>query len=295
MKKPRHGGVTLITGATSGIGRAIALELAARGCHVYGTGRRAMADEPRKGEGFVRYIAMDVTDEASVKAALESVLSAEGRLDVLINCAGNGIAGAVEETGSAEVQGQFDVNFFGAARVARLALPVFRAQQSGVLINVSSVGADFALPFQSCYSASKAALNAWTDALRMEVRPFGVQVAYVCPGDTKTGFTGARAYSDGTKTSAYKSALGKAIYAMKRDELNGGEPEAIAKAVARLLNRGRLPHKVTTGFGYKCIMLAKRLLPYALVEALLRFLYLRKEPDAKIWSFEKDVLGNAGQ
>ncbi len=290
MKIPRHGGVTLITGATSGIGSAIALELAARGCHVYGTGRRALPDEPREGEGFVRYITMDVTDEESVKAALDSVFDAEGRLDVLINCAGNGIAGAVEETDAAETQFQFDVNFFGAARVARMALPVFRRQRSGVILNVSSVGADFALPFQSYYSASKAALNAWTDALRLEARPFGIQVALVCPGDTKTGFTGSRAYSAKTKTSVYKAALGKAIYAMKRDELSGGDPEAIAKAVARLLNRSHLPHRVTTGFGYKCIMLAKRLLPYVLVEALLRFLYLRSEPDESVWSFEKDVL-----
>ncbi len=290
MNKPRHGGVTLITGATSGIGRAIALELAARGCHVYGTGRRAMEND-RLANGFVCYIAMDVTDEESVNTALESVINAEGRLDVLINCAGNGIAGAVEETNSAEAQFQFDVNFFGAARAARLALPIFRKQGSGVILNISSVGADFALPFQSYYSASKAALNAWTDALRMEARPFGIHVALVCPGDTKTGFTGARAYSEGTKVSAYKGALGKAIYAMKRDELNGGEPEAIAKAVAALLNRKRLPHRITTGFGYKCIMLAKRLLPYALVEALLRFLYLRKKPDEQVWSYEKDVLG----
>ncbi len=290
MKKLRHGGVTFITGATSGIGRAIALELASNGCRVYGAGRRAMPDEPIAA-GFVRYIAMDVTDENSVKTALDSVISTEGRLDVLINCAGNGIAGAVEETDSTEAQFQFDVNFFGAARAARLALPIFRKQRSGVILNISSVGADFALPFQSYYSASKAALNAWTDALRMEMRPFGVQVALVCPGDTKTGFTGARAYSAGTKSSAYKAALGKAVYAMKRDELNGDEPEAIAKAVVRLLKRKRLPHRITTGFGYKCIMLAKRLLPYALVEALLRFLYLRKEPDESIWSFEKDVLG----
>lgn len=258
---------------------------------MYGAGRRELADGASVGDGFIRYLAMDVTDEDSVKAALGRVLEAEGRLDVLINCAGNGIAGAVEETDAAEALFQFDVNFFGAARVTRLALPVLRKQKSGVIINVSSVGADFALPFQGYYSASKAALNALTDSLRLETRPFGVQAALICPGDTKTGFIGARAYSAGTKASAYKAPLGKAIYAMKRDELGGSEPELIAKATARLLNKKRLPHKVTPGFGYKCVMLAKRLLPYALVEAILRFLYLRKAPDEKIWSFEKDVLG----
>lgn len=289
--KLRHGGTTLVTGATSGIGKAVAIELAERGYHVYGAGRRAMMDELSFGEGFVRFAALDVTDEEGVKAAIEGIVNEEGRLDVLINCAGNGIAGAVEETSEDEVLSQLNVNFFGAARVTRLALPYMREQKSGVIINVSSVGADFALPFQSYYGASKAALNALTDALRLEIAPFGIQASLVCPGDTKTEFTGARAYTRQSKKSEYKESLGKSICAMKRDELSGKEPYTVAKAIVRLLDRKRLPHRVTVGLSYKLAVFLRRFLPYTLIESALRRLYLTKASDSRIWSFERDVLG----
>lgn len=291
LRKFLHGKVVLITGATSGIGLATARELARNGYSVYGAGRSAAESEEKYADGFVRMLKADVTDEESVKAALEQVLRREKRIDILINCAGNGIAGSVEETDSDEALWQFDVNFFGAARAMRLALPVMREQGAGVIINISSVGGAFALPFQAYYSASKAALNILSDSLRLEMRAFGVQACSVCPGDTRTGFTSARKYSRRTRESNYIEALGKALGAMKRDELKGATGEKAARAIARLLSRRRLPHRLTVGLGYKALMLVKRLAPGALEEFILKLLYLRKAPDKSVWSFEADVLG----
>lgn len=183
---------------------------------MYGLSRRPCP------EAGIESICADVTDEAAVRNAIKTVVSREGRLDVLICNAGFGISGAVEFTAYADAKRQFDVNFFGTSNCIRAALPEMRRQGSGMIIVTSSVAGMLSIPFQAYYSASKAALNSLVLATANEVRPYGVRVAAIMPGDIKTGFTAAR-----TKSNAGSSdyaALSKSVATMERDEQNGMSP-----------------------------------------------------------------------
>ena len=177
--------VVLVTGASSGIGLACATHLAGRGYRVYGTSRRPGAGQA----GSLAMLAADVTDDGSVEQAVATVLDREGRLDIVVNNAGMGIAGPVENTSIEQAKWQLEVNFFGAFRVCRAALPAMRKQGSGYIVNIGSIGGLIAIPYQAMYSASKFALEGMSEALRMEVRPFGVRVVIIEPGDHKTGIT----------------------------------------------------------------------------------------------------------
>ena len=170
--------VIIVTGGTSGIGLNTARILAEKGCRVYEFSRRDTGVWPK-----VTHVQADVTDEAQVDAAVGMVLDREGRIDVVINNAGFGISGAIEFTETAEAQKQFDVNFFGMVRVNHAVLPVMRKQGYGRIINMSSVAAPIAIPFQAYYSASKAAVRTYTMALQSEVRPYGIEVCAIMPGD----------------------------------------------------------------------------------------------------------------
>ena len=178
--------VAIVTGGTSGIGRATALALQSDGWTVYELSRR--------GEGMadVRHIVADITKEETLSAAVAQVMAEEGRIDLVINNAGFGISGAIEFTTTEEARRLFDANFFGMVRMNRCVIPLMRAQGSGRIINLSSVAAPVPIPFQAYYSATKAAVNDYTMALANELRPFGVSVCAVQPGDIKTGFTAAR-------------------------------------------------------------------------------------------------------
>ena len=177
--------IVLITGASGGIGLAAAKLFFAKGDRVYGLSRRPCP------EAGIESICADVTDEAAVRNAIKTVVSREGRLDVLVCNAGFGISGAVEFTAYADAKGQFDVTFFGTSNCIRAALPEMRRQGSGMIIVTSSVAGMVSIPFQAYYSASKAALNSLVLATANEVRPYGVRVAAIMPGDIKTGFTAA--------------------------------------------------------------------------------------------------------
>ena len=178
--------VCVITGGTSGIGRCTAQAMLARGYTVYELSRRA------EGVAGMQHIVADVTKEETLAAAVAQILQREDHIDVLINNAGFGISGAVEFTGTEEAQRQLDVNFFGMVRMNRQVLPVMRKQGYGRIVNLSSVAGAIPIPFQTYYSASKAAINSYTMALANEVKPFGIQVCCVQPGDIRTGFTAAR-------------------------------------------------------------------------------------------------------
>ena len=178
--------VVIITGGSSGIGLCTAAALRDRGCKVYELSRR---DSEVEG---ITHLRCDITDEEQIKAAVAQVLDENGRIDILINNAGFGISGAVEFTETSDVQRLFDVNFFGMVRMNRAILPLMREQGHGRIVNLSSVAAPVPIPFQTYYSAGKAAVNSYTMALSNEVKPFGITVAAVMPGDIKTGFTAAR-------------------------------------------------------------------------------------------------------
>ena len=266
--------VVLITGASSGIGKTCAEYLLSRGYRVYGTSRRAppLPAEPAVG---LRMVAMDVTSEDSVRQTVDLVLAREGRIDVVVNNAGWGIAGSVEDTSIAEAQEQLDTNFFGVLRVCRAVLPTLRHQGAGYLINISSMGGLVSIPFQGLYSASKFAVEGMTESLRMELKPFGVQVALIEPGDFRTGFTAERRMAVAAAQGPYAAALQAAVAVMEKDEQGGATPEAIAWRLERIINtrQPKLRHLVGPLAQRFAVGLLKKLLPQRWFERMIASYY----------------------
>lgn len=271
--------IILITGASSGIGRAAAEALANLGCHVYGTSRNPQAGpeqdqmEGKAAPGFFRLIPLNVCDGESVKQAVEHILETEGRIDVLVNNAGYSLVGAIEETSPEEALQAMDTNFLGTFRMCRQVLPVMRRQGEGLIINVGSVMGIISLPFQSMYSASKYSLEALTEALRMEAGQDGVRAVVVEPGDTKTGMTDARQVAEQARQSSYGERFTRSIQKMARDEQNGPGPETVARVIVSLVKKKNPPIRVTVGFTYKVFVLIRRLLPARLCEYIIQQMY----------------------
>lgn len=266
--------VVLITGATSGIGQATAQMLAENGFTVYGTGRQAkheMVFADSNGGSLVM-LPLDVTDDDSAAACIKSVMDAEGRIDVLINNAGYGIAGAIEDTTVEEMQAQLATNLMGTHRMIRLVLPIMRAQRSGRIINLSSVAGFMAIPYQAFYSVSKYGIEGYTRALRSEVAQFGIKVTLVQPGDTKTGFTGQRKVVEATQKGAYSDKVKTSVARMAHDEQHGASPDVVAKIIMRVIKRKNPPVSATFGI-YKLIKGLQKILPEKLVAFALRKIY----------------------
>lgn len=220
----------LLTGASSGFGLEIANLLAQRGHRVFGTSRKPDGDR-----AAVRMLALDVTDEASCKACMEQVLAEAGQIDVLINNAGSGLTGAIEHCSEEEIRWQMETNFFGAVRMMQLGLAAMRPQKTGRLITIGSLAGHAALPYQGIYSASKHALEAINEALRMELRGSGIDATIVCPGDFQTGFTDARVFAAGARHPDHVQRMDTAVAIYERDERNGESPEKLAQLVAELV------------------------------------------------------------
>lgn len=275
----RYGNVVLVTGASSGIGKAIAEYLEGKGLRVYGTSRKAsfndeVALDSNGSGGFIKMIPLDVCNDESAKKAVNYVLQREGHIDILINNAGFGIAGSVEDTTAEEAYRQFNTNFFGVLRMCREVLPSMRSRGNGLIINISSVAGAIAIPFQSMYSASKYAIEAMTEAMRIEVKPFGIKVSMVEPGDTRTGFTEKRQFVAAAKNgSAYSSKFTKSVNTMIQSEINGPTPEKVVKAVARIISSTNPPVRITAGISYKLIIFLERLLPLRFINYVVGKLY----------------------
>ena len=268
MRNKGEGLVALVTGGTSGIGLAAAKALAEKGCVVFTLSRR-----PAEIPG-IRSLTADVTDEEAVKRAVASLLSETGRIDILVNCAGFGISGAVEFTELADAKKQFDVNFFGAVNVTKAALPSMRERKCGMIVNISSVAAPVAIPFQAYYSAAKAALNAWTAALANEIRPFGIRVTAVQPGDIRTGFTAAREKS-ALGDDVYGGRISRSVSKMERDEQNGMDPAKAGAYIASMALRKSPPSVSTIGFSYKAVCALEKILPASLFNRIVGELYAK--------------------
>lgn len=272
-----NGKVVFVTGASSGIGQALAYILMEKGCKVYGTSRSVTAEntiKPKQENGFIKIIPLDVRSEKSVKNAVDYILKREISIDIVINNAGFGIAGSVEDTSPEEALSQFDTNFFGVLRVLRAVLPGMRKQKSGLIINISSVAGLISVPYQSMYSASKYALEAMTETLRIEVKPFGIKVSMVEPGDTKTGFTAKRQFVSESKNSVYSVRFSKSIKTMEKDEQNGPLPnKAVVAAVLKIIYSKNPPIRITAGFSYKTLVFLKRILPARFVEYVVGKIY----------------------
>lgn len=281
LLKAHYGNVVLVTGASSGIGKAIAETLSGRGYRVYGTSRNTkpgiyneIISPSTDSNGFLRMIRLDVCSEDSIREAVQLVLKNEGTIDILINNAGFGIAGSVEDTTTEEAYKQFDTNFFGVHRMCRNVIPIMRNKKNGLIINISSVAGLISIPFQSMYSSSKYAVEALTEALRMELKPFGINVSMVEPGDTKTGFTDKRVYVAGaSENSAYRDKFHKSIDSMVKSELNGPGPNKIVQAVVKIINSKNPPVRITAGFSYKVIAFLKRILPARFVLYVVSKIY----------------------
>lgn len=260
--------VVLITGGSSGIGLATANAFQKEDFCVYTLSRKT-AETPSS-----MHLCADVTDETAVNNAIAAVLAREGRLDILVNCAGFGISGAVEFTSLADAKRQFDVNFFGMVNVCKAVLPQMRKQGGGRIVNVSSVAAPVAIPFQAFYSASKAAINAYTCALTNEVRPFGISVTAVQPGDIQTGFTAAR-----EKTvcgdDVYEGRISRSVARMEHDETHGMQPERVGQFICKVARKRRVKPLYTVGFSYRCVCLLCKLLPCGALNRIVGRLYAK--------------------
>lgn len=265
------GDVCFVTGGSSGIGLAVMRELVSRGFRVYGTSRKVPRGAVTRKESL-DYVYLDLSDEASISEALELVLSREGHIDLLVNNAGFGVSGAAEDMPFADAEKQMDVNFFGPLRVMRAVLPHMRGDRGGRIITIGSLAAEFPVPFQSIYSASKAALRALTAAMRAETAPFQIELSVVEPGDTRTGFTDARVKPDAS-SSVYGRTFIKSISKMEKDERRGASPEKVARTVAGLAVRRKMPPRKAVGFQSAALCFLDRLLPASFVNKMIGRMY----------------------
>ena len=253
--------VVLVTGASAGLGRATADRLHRSGWTVVGASRRATSP------GTWQSLTIDVDSDDDVARGVGEILEQHGRLDAVVAAAGWGLAGAIEATPIADAKAQLETNFWGVVRVVQASLPAMRRQGGGRIVLVSSIGGLIALPFQAFYSASKFALEGYGEALAYEVRPFGIEVTLVEPGNFRTEFTASRRRVPDTPDGAYAVAADKAIVLMERGETRGQSPDKAADAVERVLAARHPRRRVSVGkIGERVGIPAKRLLPHGLFE-----------------------------
>lgn len=262
--------VALITGASSGIGKAVAEALARRGFQVFAGVRRPEAADALIGADITP-LSLDVTSDEGVSAAIQTVLEQAGRIDVLVNNAGYGQYGSAEDVALAEAQRQFDVNVFGLMRVTRAVLPAMRRQGAGRIVMISSVAGRVSTPFGGWYSASKHAVEALSDALRLEAAPFGIQVTVVQPAAIKTGFDDVALdeLERTIRTEAYRPMAAAFRSLVEGSYARAPGPEVVAEAVARAATARRTPIRVAVPGQARAMLLLKRLLGDRLFDGLI--------------------------
>ena len=253
--------VVIVTGGTSGIGLAAVNALREKGCTVYALSRHG--DIP-----------CDVADEASAKAAVQQVLEKEGRIDILVNCAGFGISGAAELTPLETAKKQLDVNLFGTANMVNAVIPAMRRQGGGRIVNVGSVAGFVPIPFQTWYSAGKAAVQSYTLAMGNELRPVHITLTAVLPGDTKTGFTAARNKID-DPDDLYSGRIARSVSRMEHDEQNGVPAEKVGALIARVALKPHVKPFYIPGLSYNAVNVLMRILPSGLANRLIGRLYAK--------------------
>jgi NAD(P)-dependent dehydrogenase (short-subunit alcohol dehydrogenase family) len=259
--------VILITGISSGFGLETARLLAEQGHIVYGTIRRNCETSHK-----INIIRLDLTDSISIKKAVETVIQKEGRIDVLINNAGMHSGGPIETLPSEYIKLQMDTNFHGLVQLTREVLPFMRKQGGGMMINFSSIGGLMGLPFQAFYSASKFAIEGFSEALRMEVKPFNIRVVVINPGDFHTNNSANRRnYLSSTNDSdPYHVAFKNALAQIEKDEADGWEPVVLARKLVKIVECKKPRQKyIIASFEQKLAVLLKLILPGKLFRTIL--------------------------
>ncbi|WP_144892155.1 SDR family oxidoreductase [Flavobacterium tiangeerense] len=258
--------VVLITGGSSGIGKSIGEFLQQKGFTVYGTSR----NPERIVESVFPLVALDVRDANSIRAAVAKVIETSGRLDVVINNAGVGITGPLEEIPMEEMKNNFETNFFGPIEVMKAVLPQMRSQKAGLIINVTSIAGYMGLPYRGIYSASKGALELITESLRMEVKSFGVHIANVAPGDYATNIASGRFHAPVVVGSAYEIPYRNTLKTMDEHVDSGRNPNEMAEAVYKIIQtpNPKIHYKIGA-FIQKFSVVLKRILPDKVYEKML--------------------------
>lgn len=262
--------VVLITGASSGIGKETAQTLALEGFKVYGASRRQEKMEHLTKSG-VEILSLDLTDDESISHAIDTILQKEGQLDILINNAGYGSYGALEDVPMEEARRQFEVNIFGLARLTQLAIPHMRNQKFGRIINISSIGGSFGEPHGSWYHATKYALEGLSDSLRMELKQFGIDVVIIKPGAIQSAWN-AIARNQLLEVSGktiYGERVKKHHQMLEKADQKSSHPSVVAKAILAASKTGKPKTRYVIGAGAKPLLFIHKLLPDRLFDAIM--------------------------
>jgi short-subunit dehydrogenase len=267
--------VALVTGASSGIGADAALRLKKAGYTVYGAARRTERMSALQKAG-VKVLSLDVTDDDSVRRAVDTITRESGRIDVLVNNAGYGSYGSVEDVPMDEARAQIEVNVFGLARLTQLVLPHMRAQRSGTIINISSMGGKLVTPLGAWYHASKYAVEALSDALRMETAQFGINVVVIEPGSIRTewGAIAAQNLRETSSKGAYATLADATATALAASSEPGtrtaSAPSVIGKTIVKIASAQHPRTRYRVGFGSAPLLFMRWLLPDRAFDALIR-------------------------
>tara|TARA_R110000868_G_scaffold215785_1_gene465891 strand:+ start:107 stop:910 length:804 start_codon:yes stop_codon:yes gene_type:complete len=258
--------VVLITGGSSGIGKFIGEFLTKKDFKVYGTSR----NPENYSNSVFPMLSLDVKDLESIQQAVKTIIDKENRLDVLINNAGAGITGPIEEIPESEIKANFETNFFGPINVIKSVLPQMRKQQSGLIINITSIAGYMGLPYRGIYSASKGALEIMTEAFRMELKDFNIHMTNVAPGDFATNIAAGRYHAPIIENSPYQKPYGATLKLMNEHVDKGSNPNLMAKVVYKIITtKNPKGHYKVGDFMQKFSIVLKRILPDKLYEKLL--------------------------
>ncbi|RED45457.1 short-subunit dehydrogenase [Winogradskyella eximia] len=258
--------VVLITGGSSGIGKSVGEFLQTKGFKVYGTSRNPDNYPHSK----FPIVALDVTKPETISKCIFDILTQEARIDVLLNNAGAGITGPIEEIPDTEIKRNFETNFFGPINVIKAVLPTMRKQNSGLIINVTSIAGYMGLPYRGVYSASKGALELITEAFRMELKGFNINMTNVAPGDFATNIAAGRYHAPVLENSPYKATYGNTLSMMDEHVDSGSDPKQMAEAIYKIIEtKNPKVHYKVGAFMQKFSIVLKRILPDTVYEKLL--------------------------
>lgn len=264
-----YGKNVIVTGASSGIGKICAEGLANIGCNVVGLALGCEEKTYNVGNGTIHLINCDVTKKEEVEKVFENIKE----VDIALLAAGIGIAGPEEIMPVELARKQMEVNYFGVLNVCNFILPIMRNNRHGLVVAISSVGGRLALPMQGHYSSSKYALEAYMECLRIEMKDFNVKTCLIEPGDTKTGFTGARKTYN-PESNPYYDICNNAVKRIAHDEQTGKDPKTVLDVLLKIIDKKEPPVRVAVGFSYKFVCFLAKILPSKLVDYLLYKMYI---------------------